>query len=85
MCERYKGEDKRPKCECGEFLLLDKSFTDHNYYTITRDGTRTSKKQHPDNLREHSNYNENYICDTCGEKFEIEVVKDLRVRGKKIN
>lgn len=62
---------KRPKCECGEELLLHKKRIEHDYYTITLDGNRISKKYHDKDLVETFELDTTLICEYCGNEYNV--------------
>jgi|LGVF01.2.fsa_nt_gb hypothetical protein len=64
--------DKRPQCDCGEELLLNRYITKNKYYTITRDGNRHSKKQNRIDLPNYVNEIKEFICPYCKNTYEVE-------------
>jgi len=78
-------ENKRPVCECGEELLLHKSYVENNYYTITLDGDRISKKQHhEDNLPEYTDEKIGLICLKCGNYYNVKKENNIFKRLDKV-
>jgi len=63
--------NKRPRCDCGEELLLKKYRVENKYYTITRDGNRHSKKQNRIDLPNYVNETEEFICPYCKNTYEV--------------
>lgn len=78
-------ENKRPKCDCGSELLLNKYNTENNYYTITKDGNRKSKKQHHRSIPTYTTELKELFCMNCKNTYEIlkqETDKPKYRRGK---
>lgn len=77
-------ENKRPICECHEELLLHKKRIEHDYYTITLDGNRISKKYHDNDLIDTFVLDCTLICEYCGKEYELLRENNTFKRGKEI-